>query len=56
MINLAGSSTKHVALLALILFNIQEICSTVTLTRPNILSDLFMKKTSEHSKTTRTWC
>ena len=42
LINLAGSSSKPVALLALILFNILEMYSTVTLTRPNILSEIFL--------------
>ena len=36
---LAGSSSKPVALLALIIFNILEMCSTVTLTRLDILSE-----------------
>ena len=41
LISLEGSSYKPVALLALILFNILEMCSTVILTRPNILSETF---------------
>ena len=41
LINDAWSSSKPVALLAVILFNILEMCSTVTLTRPTILYETF---------------
>ena len=39
--NLAWRSPKPVTLLTLTLFSIMDICSTVTLSRPNILSETF---------------
>ena len=41
LINLVGCSSKLVALLALIVFDILEICFTITLTRHNILPETF---------------
>ena len=42
LISVAGSSSKHTALEALICFNILDMCATITLTRPNMFLKHFV--------------